>query len=71
MPQDNATNRSFPLVRMTGFRFVVILTEGKDLFVVSRDDILKVPWFSVKNHEFCQGEPDCHVGHGFAMTSSQ
>ena len=31
MPQDNAAYRSFTSFRMTGFRFVVILTEGKDL----------------------------------------
>ena len=32
--------RSFPSVRMTTLRFVVILTEGKDLYVMVMNHIL-------------------------------
>ena len=48
--------RSFPSVRMTGFRFVVILTEGKDLYESSRDNILLIPQLSVMNQINCQRE---------------
>ena len=52
MPQDTAMNKSFPKVRMTGFRFVVILTEGKDLFVASRDYVLQIQQHFVMNRFF-------------------
>ena len=39
MQSLDETYRSFPSVRMTGFRFVVILTEGKDLYVMLSCDI--------------------------------
>ena len=55
MPQDNAAYRSFTSFRMTGFRFVVILTEGKDLYIASRDNVLKIPQLSVMNLFVCHG----------------
>ena len=54
MPQDNAAYRSFTSFRMTGFRFVVILTEGKDLYIASRDNVLKIPQLSVMNPFFAE-----------------
>ena len=57
MPQGNDTYKSFPSVRMTGFRFVVILTEGaclakrQDLYISSRDNLLHIPQFSVMKHK--------------------
>jgi hypothetical protein len=34
---------------MTGFRFVVILNEVKDLYESSRDNVLQIPQLSVMN----------------------
>ena len=46
MPLFNETNRSFASLRMTWIRFVVILSEAKDLYIVFTNCVLLIPIIS-------------------------
>ena len=61
MPQDNATYRSFALLRMTNDAIPVILSAAKDLYESSRDYILQIPQLSVKNPFFLICFPSASV----------
>ncbi len=49
MLHESEAYRSFPSVRMTRLRIAVILTEGKDLYIMSTNSIWLVRQLSVMN----------------------